>query len=219
MARPKVLREIRRDPFKRPPPNDIRPHPWFASDTAALYEDALAEVDGFEIFISSLAEGKIRKQAIDAAPNRLEILGLLLGDVCSWNGREYSIIRDVGTTSLNNSPAKVKFDHDDLPGLFSSLDSAGFDYIVVGWYHSHPGHTCFMSTIDLRTQRKTFGQPFHCAVVIDPIGREIRAFKLREHGCVEVPFAVTSYGSLRVRRLKSVGSLGAPDHNQGNEST
>ncbi len=209
MVKPRIVGEVRRDPFRRPPPHDIRPHPWFASDTTTLYDEALAdEGSGLEIFMSSTAEGKIRRQSLDAAPGRLEVMGLLLGDVCSWNGNEYSIIRDVGTTALKNSPAKVKFDPEALPGLFSSLDGVGFDYVVVGWYHSHPGHTCFMSGTDLRTQRSMFDQPFHCAVVMDPVGREVRAFKTRDGVCVEVPFALTSPGGLRVRRLKSADSLG-----------
>lgn len=164
--------------------------------------------------MSSLAEGKIRKQSVDAAPKRLEVMGLLLGDVCSWKGHDYSIVRDVGTTDLKSTPAKVKFDPDALPRLFTSLDGAGFDYIVVGWYHSHPGHTCFMSRIDLRTQETTFNQYFHCAVVIDPISEEVRAFKLSGEGYAEVPFALTTPGSLRIRRLKSVGNLGVDSGSQ-----
>jgi proteasome lid subunit RPN8/RPN11 len=207
MTKPRVVSEIRRDPLERPPPRNISPHPWFSADTSRLYQEVLAGGLWFDIYMSSLAEGKIRKQSVDAAPNRLEVMGLLLGDVCSWNGHNYSIVRDVGTTDLKSTPAMVKFDPDALPRLFTSLDGAGFDYIVVGWYHSHPGHTCFMSRIDLRTQKTTFNQGFHCAVVIDPISEEVRAFKLRGDGYVEVPFALTTPGSLRVRKLKPAGRL------------
>lgn len=40
---------------------------------------------------------------------------------------------------------------------------------AVGWYHSHPGYGCWLSGIDVTTQRnyQTFLDPF-CAVVIDP---------------------------------------------------
>ncbi|KAA8496509.1 COP9 signalosome complex subunit 5a [Porphyridium purpureum] len=41
---------------------------------------------------------------------------------------------------------------------------------VVGWYHSHPGYGCWLSGIDVQTQKsnQTFQDPF-LAVVIDPI--------------------------------------------------
>lgn len=55
---------------------------------------------------------------------------------------------------------------------------------VVGWYHSHPGYGCWLSGIDVSTQKmqQTFNDPF-VAVVIDPdrtisAGRvEIGAFR------------------------------------------
>merc|ERR1719219_2755980 len=40
---------------------------------------------------------------------------------------------------------------------------------VIGWYHSHPGYGCWLSGIDVNTQRhhQEYQDPF-CAVVIDP---------------------------------------------------
>ncbi|UCE45194.1 MAG: hypothetical protein JSU93_07430 [Methanobacteriota archaeon] len=77
-----------------------------------------------------------------------------------------------------------------------------FSYAIMGWYHSHPGHTCFMSKTDLSTQRVMFTQPYHCALVIDPVNREIEAFKLLGEGCVTVPFAVVDCKMPRTRRLR-----------------
>jgi len=65
------------------------------------------------------------------------------------------------TTKLTSSSSKVKFNPDAFPNLFPSTDDSGFDYILVGWYHSHPGHTCFLSRTDLDTQRTMFDQPYH----------------------------------------------------------
>jgi COP9 signalosome complex subunit 5 len=40
---------------------------------------------------------------------------------------------------------------------------------VVGWYHSHPGYGCWLSGIDVGTQKlnQTYSEPF-VAIVIDP---------------------------------------------------
>ncbi len=43
-------------------------------------------------------------------------------------------------------------------------------YIHIGWYHSHPGYGCWLSGIDVETQK--LNQDFHqtwVALVIDPI--------------------------------------------------
>lgn len=118
-------------------------------------------------------------------------MGFMLGEVASWHGAVYATVRDAVSTDLKSSPSKVKFDRDALPKLFGHLDGSGFDYIIVGWYHSHPGHTCFLSRTDLETQRVIFDQPYHSALVIDPLNEEMKAFRLSGEGYEEIPFAVT----------------------------
>jgi COP9 signalosome complex subunit 5 len=41
---------------------------------------------------------------------------------------------------------------------------------VIGWYHSHPGYGCWLSGIDVSTQKlhQTYEEPF-LAIVVDPI--------------------------------------------------
>ncbi|MEM2900842.1 MAG: hypothetical protein QXT63_08635, partial [Thermoplasmata archaeon] len=84
--------------------------------------------------------------------------------------------------------------------LMKELDKIKFDYILVGWYHSHPGHTSFLSVTDLETQRKQFNKPYQVALVIDPINKEMKAFKLWEYNYVEITYKIcpdsmlTEYG-------------------------
>ena len=47
---------------------------------------------------------------------------------------------------------------------------------IVGWYHSHPNFGVFLSGVDLDTQGVYFNQPWHIAVVYDPIRDEIGFF-------------------------------------------
>lgn len=213
MTRPRVVGELKRPVLELMPPCATRPHDWLSGDAGKRYDEIRAAGRVFDVYMTSLAEGKIREQATRAAPERLEVMGLLLGEVRSWGGEVYTVVRDVVTTDLKNSPANVKFDSDALPKLFADMDAARFDYIVVGWYHSHPGHTCFMSRTDLGTQRAMFTQPYHCALVIDPVNREIEAFKIRGDGYVGVPFAVADGRILRMRRLKNAG--GREGHQTG----
>jgi proteasome lid subunit RPN8/RPN11 len=96
----------------------------------------------------------------------------------------------------------VRFDPEAYPKLFHQLDDSGFDYIIVGWYHSHPGHTCFMSRTDLETQRASFREPYHVALVIDPVNREARTFRLSGDGYEETLFAVYSLEERKSKKPK-----------------
>jgi len=91
--------------------------------------------------------------------------------------------------------------------LFESIDDCGFSYLVVGWYHSHPGHGCFLSSTDIGTQRSMFSKAYHSAIVIDPLRREIEAFRIENGIAVPRPFAVywdehqnPYYGETVIRR-------------------
>ena len=77
-----------------------------------------------------------------------------------------------------------------LAKLFEELDHCDFKYVIVGWYHSHPSYTCFMSATDIQTQRTMFNQRYHSAIVIDPVNKEIEAFYLNNDRVESRPFTV-----------------------------
>lgn len=192
MPRPRIVREEVRSVEERepPPPSSLRAHDWLNVESRGVFNTRLNSKAPFDVYLSSDANAKIRRQAQRNAPARLEIMGFLLGEVSTWGGVQYSVIRDVVTTQLKSSSSKVRFDPDAFPRLFKEMDASGFDYILVGWYHSHPGHTCFLSKTDLKTQRSIFDQPYHSALVIDPVNEEIKMFKLRGDGYDETAFAL-----------------------------
>ena len=211
MARPKIVKETKREPEEREPParSVIRPHEWLSDDSMRLYEEVFDSRAPFPLYLTDSAEAKIRMHALKEAPRRLEVLGFLLGEVSTWEGAMYATCRDVGTTKLHSSSSKVRFSPDAFPSLFLQLDDSGFDYILVGWYHSHPGHTCFLSRTDLDTQRSMFDQAYHTALVIDPVNEDVKAFRLvgGKSDYEEVPFALypparATSGKARSRRLR-----------------
>ncbi|MCU0852216.1 MAG: Mov34/MPN/PAD-1 family protein [Thermoplasmata archaeon] len=192
MTRPRIVSETKRSVEEREPPgkSTLRAHEWLSSSSAAAYEEKVRHSIPFEVYLSYRAERRIREHAVRQAKDTLEALGFLLGEVRQWQGREYLVILGVGTTELRSSHSNVRFDPQALPKLFMDLDGSGFDYVIVGWYHSHPGHTCFLSKTDLKTQRTMFNQPYHVALVIDPMNKEIKIFRLAGNSYEEVPFAV-----------------------------
>ncbi|HUT26697.1 MAG TPA: Mov34/MPN/PAD-1 family protein [Methanomassiliicoccales archaeon] len=161
-----------RDP---PSPERTLPHKWLSKDARRLY----SENDGTEMYLFKMAEEKVRNHALSRTKDGLEVMGLLLGEVFTHQGREYTVVRDVATTDLEATPVSVRFDPEGFESLFTSLESTRFRYVLVGWYHSHPGHGCFLSSTDIATQKGMFDRPYHTALVVDPVRKEMEAFCLR----------------------------------------
>jgi proteasome lid subunit RPN8/RPN11 len=192
MKPPRVVSESRRTILEKPPPpkERSRPHHWLREERRIEVEEALAGTEALPLYISKTAEAKMRDHSTSCGRRGLEALGLLLGDVYVHSERRHTIVSDVVTTDLRSTGVSVSFDRSGFEKLFERLDSAGSDYVIVGWYHSHPGHTCFMSPRDVQTQRSMFREDFHFAIVIDPIVSQIEAFTLSGMECVPAQFAV-----------------------------
>lgn len=175
---------------ERPPPPRERTkmHKWLSGRSLERY--ATQEAKGFELYLSKVAEQKIRNHALAHMGEGKEVMGFLLGTVCRHQGREYTLVRDVATTDLDATAVSVRFDRSAFDKLFEELDSCDFKYVIVGWYHSHPSYTCFMSATDIQTQRTMFNQRYHSAIVIDPVNKEIEAFYLENDRVESRPFAV-----------------------------
>jgi 26S proteasome regulatory subunit N11 len=190
VSKPKIVGFTEMQLQERPPPSSERtaPHKWLSHSSVSKYHES--EGQGFDLYLSKLAEEKIRNHAMSRLEPRIEIMGLLLGTVYRHEGREYVLVRDVVTTDLDASLVSVRFDRQGFEKLFDSLDDSGFDYVIVGWYHSHPGHGCFLSQTDVDTQVSMFNRPFHSALVIDPVNREIETFKVERGRSRHRPFAV-----------------------------
>ncbi len=190
---------------RAPPAKDLRAaHRWLNARSRLAYDTAEYKLD---LYVSKLAEEKIRNHASSVAEQRLEVMGFLLGNVYEHDGTTFSVVRDVATTDLDATSVRVRFQPDGMEKLFESIDDCGFSYLVVGWYHSHPGHGCFLSSTDVDTQRAMFNKPYHSAIVIDPLRREIEAFRIENGIAVPRLFAVywdrhqnPYYGETVVRR-------------------
>ena len=105
--------------------------------------------------------------------NRVETGGILVGHpfqnldnvdetfiVITGAVRQDSQDRSIGHFTVGTqeiAEARVVLET-DYPGL-----------IVVGWYHSHPGHGVFLSGQDMQIVRSIYNANWHVAMVIDPI--------------------------------------------------
>jgi len=118
------------------------------------------------ITISSLALLKMLKHARSGVP--LEVMGLMLGEFVD----EYTI-RVVDVFAMPQSGTGVSVEAVDpvyQTKMMDMLKQTGRPEMVVGWYHSHPGFGCWLSSVDVNTQQ-SFERlhPRAVAVVVDPI--------------------------------------------------
>ena len=153
----------------------------------------ILDYEGVDLYIKKEAALKMLKHCKDFKDMHLEVMGFMVGHRYEWEKKGYTVVEDVVTSDLDTTAVSVKFA--SFEPLFQELDKfekEDKDYILVGWYHSHPGHTSFMSPTDKDTQKRMFKKDFQSAIVIDPINIEMKAFKLHEGEVYEKPFAVLS---------------------------
>eukprot|EP01006_Ploeotia_vitrea_P009695 TRINITY_DN23854_c0_g1_i2.p1 TRINITY_DN23854_c0_g1~~TRINITY_DN23854_c0_g1_i2.p1 ORF type:complete len:257 (+),score=127.24 TRINITY_DN23854_c0_g1_i2:294-1064(+) len=95
-------------------------------------------------------------------------MGLMLGEFVD----EYTV-RVVDVFAMPQSGTGVSVEAVDpvfQTNMLEMLKQTNRPEMVVGWYHSHPGFGCWLSSVDVNTQ-KSFEQlnPRQVAVVVDPI--------------------------------------------------
>lgn len=120
-----------------------------------------------KVYISALA---LMKMTIHSkSGGSIEIMGMLTGKIIEGK----IIVLDVyslpveGTETRVNAQAEA---YEYMVQYLQQLKNSGHEENIVGWYHSHPGYGCWLSGIDVATQKlnQDFQDPY-LAIVIDPI--------------------------------------------------
>lgn len=165
-----------------------------------------AVVDNSEtVYISSLALLKMLKHGRAGVP--MEVMGLMLGEFVD----DFTVhVIDVFAMPQSGTGVSVEaVDEVFQTRMMEMLRQTGRDQMVVGWYHSHPGFGCWLSSVDINTQH-SFERlnPRAVAVVIDPIqsvkGKVvIDAFRL-------IPQAMLMMGQEPRQTTSNLGHLNKP---------
>ena len=132
-------------------------------------------ISDIDLFISIKAAKKMLQHCYILGREK-EVMGLILGETYQYNNNLFSIAKDVATSELDATEINVKFMA--FEQLFEQLGELQYDYQIVGWYHSHPNYSSFMSPTDIDTQKRMFKHPYQRAIVIDPIKFDMKAFML-----------------------------------------
>jgi len=205
-----IVSEKKHERKEVPPPRDIsyinipsmtsaRDHKKFVS---AFFNEIRPERDSeyseraqdrnVRVYVSDNALAKMINHCRAYKEEKLEVMGFMIGDIYSYQGKDYAMVRDTVTSELDATNISVKFDSQSFESLFAEMDKIEYEFILTGWYHSHPGHTCFFSPTDVATQKRMFNKEFHSGIVIDPINIDMKCFTLNSDktDTIESPFAV-----------------------------
>ena len=164
----RIVSETRRPLLERAPPPSARLHPWSRGQ---------GEVPG--VFVEARAAREVEAQVKEGQSKGHEVLGLLAGDRFRTPGGAVIAVATAAVTSpLSATSAHVRFEPTKFDELARSLDGLDFDFVIVGWYHSHLDHGCFLSPTDMSTQRRYFAAPHQFGWVLDPLRREAAAFRV-----------------------------------------
>ncbi len=131
-----------------------------------------------DVYIERQIIDEILQQCDRSVP--LETIGFLIGEAFQWNKTPYCVIHGIATGKTNANEVHVEFAEGALAEVVGELRSKYADMMMVGWYHSHPGYGCFLSATDIDTQLGYFRQPYHVALVVDPIAKSYEFFKAVE---------------------------------------
>ncbi|GMM28161.1 COP9 signalosome catalytic subunit [Martiniozyma asiatica (nom. inval.)] len=94
----------------------------------------------------------------------IEIMGLLRG----YTAPHAFIITDCYPLPVEGTESRVNPGNDSYQFMLEYLNNDPGD-LVVGWYHSHPGFGCWLSKIDIETQKLQQGwEDPYVAIVVDP---------------------------------------------------
>ena len=144
----------------------------------------------FTIYITEDVFNGILSHAKQYGEN--EVIGKLVGRPYKHPTVDYRFVDIWGHVPVESisTPVSVKYSPGALEDLGEDLLTDYEEDIVVGWYHSHPGHGCFLSAQDIETQQRNYLEWYHCALVVDPYRNEFKFFRVERGRPLEVEYYI-----------------------------
>ncbi|OIO25969.1 hypothetical protein COX85_01675 [Candidatus Micrarchaeota archaeon CG_4_10_14_0_2_um_filter_55_9] len=140
----------------------------------------------YSAYFFQAALEEARRHFLAAAEKGVEAIGLFAGRVYSFQGRDYLVAEEYVTEENDSSALHTRFAREAFKGLAKKYSGKPF----VVWAHSHPNYGCFMSSQDLAAHNSFFNEPYHLALVVDPVRGEEKLFKVEGEEFYPVPYAV-----------------------------
>jgi len=117
-----------------------------------------------------------------------EVGGGLVGiwQIDPETGREHILIQDVIPARFTTfGKAHLTFTQDTLVDIQARLEERHPQSRLVGWFHTHPRMSVFLSGYDLWLHQHFFPEAWQVALVIEPHSHTAGFFKRREDGWID----------------------------------
>ena len=143
------------------------------------------DTEEFKIFIKQKTLNAIDDHLSSDIMN--ELGGVMTGDYCINSSGEKFIKIDGYITAMHtqSSSSRLTFTHETWSHINSELELKHSGKKILGWYHSHPGHTVFFSNFDVFIQENFFNMEYMVAYVFDPTIKERGFFYWKENKTVK----------------------------------
>ena len=132
--------------------------------------------DPIPVFVSEQVMRAIERHS--ASDKDHETGGVLLGGF--YRNDEGSFVEVTDIVEAENAAGtdiSLTFTHETWEYIHEQVARRGGEAQIVGWYHSHPGLGVFMSKQDEFIHSSFFADPWHIAIVHDPIYSNWGCFK------------------------------------------
>ncbi|MBS1514421.1 MAG: hypothetical protein JSS63_05295 [Bacteroidetes bacterium] len=138
--------------------------------------------EGLKIFIDKNVLFGIEEYLRSDIQN--ELGGVLTGSVYKDTDENLFIVisGSIIAENTNASLSRLTFTHETWEKINFNLEKNFPNKRILGWYHSHPGHSVFLSTYDVFIQDNFFNLPFMTAFVYDPVINDRGFFYKDENG-------------------------------------
>ena len=102
---------------------------------------------------------------------QIELGGVLTGNAyTNAFGSDFILIKNFIIAKHSNSTlSRLTFTHETWEFINNKIEKDHPEQKILGWFHSHPGHSVFLSGYDLFIQENFFNLPYMIAYVFDPI--------------------------------------------------
>ncbi|MFT5300391.1 MAG: proteasome lid subunit RPN8/RPN11 [Mariniblastus sp.] len=159
------------------PQRDLRP-----DQDAHFATTMVGEIGDDELLIFVDLDVQRDMEAHALSNTRVELGGVMLGrQSIDDEGRPFVVISDsLRAEHYEATKGSFKFTHETWSQITRQRDEFRPDLEMVGWYHTHPGWSVFLSGMDLFICNNFFNRPLDVALVIDPCEQDRGWFQWTE---------------------------------------
>lgn len=134
------------------------------------------DADPIPVFVSHEVMKAIERHTL--SNKEQEVGGVLLGGFFRNDKGSFVEVTDfIDAEKAEGTDVSLTFTHETWEQIHERVAQRGTDLQIVGWYHSHPGLGVFMSKEDEFIHTSFFSDPWHIAIVHDPIYTNWGCFK------------------------------------------